>query len=240
MSVCTPQSGLLVALPEPELPSEQPELRPWSGGPRSRGAAAAVALAINALMLAALLVRPALPTAPAGTRVVHAQILAPRDEQSEQRPPSPSPSLSAPVRMRLVFDLPQVHIDIPTPEQPVSSEAPANPPAAARVDAPSSQAPAATQQLAGDLSLYCPDRRAPIYPAESRARRERGEVLLRVEIDAGGRVSDAQIARSSGFSHLDEAARRAVLGWRCQPPRLDGKSVRAIAMQLIEFLPSPH
>lgn len=44
------------------------------------------------------------------------------------------------------------------------------------------------------------------YPSAARARGEEGTVLVAFRIDGGGRVLSASLARSSGYSALDEAA----------------------------------
>jgi protein TonB len=53
----------------------------------------------------------------------------------------------------------------------------------------------------------------PIYPRRAIALRQEGTVRLRVEVDAGGLVLACAIARPSGSTLLDEAARCAVERW---------------------------
>jgi protein TonB len=89
--------------------------------------------------------------------------------------------------------------------------------------------------LASELALACSERRAPPYPSVSRRLGEAGRVVLRVELDATGRVVQAQIVDSSGFSRLDAAALAAVRNWRCKPPRRDGQAVGAVALQPFDF-----
>lgn len=69
------------------------------------------------------------------------------------------------------------------------------------------------------------DRPAPAYPRDALRRGESGEVLLRVEVDAGGVPSSVAIAHSSGSRSLDRAAQAAVRKWRFQPARRDGVPV---------------
>jgi protein TonB len=55
---------------------------------------------------------------------------------------------------------------------------------------------------------------APTYPpAEIRADHE-GVVRLRILVDEKGRPSDVQVAKSSGYPRLDDAAVRAVRRWQ--------------------------
>lgn len=89
--------------------------------------------------------------------------------------------------------------------------------------------------LASELALVCAERRAPPYPSVSRRLGEAGRVMLRVELDATGRVVQAQVVDSSGFSRLDAAALAAVRNWRCEPPRRDGRAVGAVALQPFDF-----
>lgn len=65
----------------------------------------------------------------------------------------------------------------------------------------------------------------PQYPAASLAARHQGTVMLRVRTTAEGRVASVEIAESSGYSLLDQAARTAVLGWRFLPARRNGEAV---------------
>ena len=90
--------------------------------------------------------------------------------------------------------------------------------------------------LGTELSVSCPQRRPPAYPPLSRRLGEEGKTVLRVELDAQGAISAAQVTASSGFSRLDEAALAAVKTWRCTPAQRDGQPVRAVALQPFKFL----
>jgi protein TonB len=76
---------------------------------------------------------------------------------------------------------------------------------------------------------------APRYPSQSRRLREQGLVVLRVEIDEGGRACDIQIESSSGHARLDEAAREAVARAVFRPYVEDGAPRRALVLIPIEF-----
>jgi protein TonB len=54
----------------------------------------------------------------------------------------------------------------------------------------------------------------PGYPPLSRRLGEQGIVTLNVLISTSGSVQELNIAKSSGFARLDEAASRTVQGWR--------------------------
>lgn len=87
-----------------------------------------------------------------------------------------------------------------------------------------------------ELAASCPERRPPAYPPLSRRLGEEGKVVLRVELDAEGKVGAVDVAASSGFPRLDEAARAAVKTWRCNPARRDGQPASAVASQPFRFM----
>lgn len=113
----------------------------------------------------------------------------------------------------------------PPKPAPVAEAPPAPPPK-----------PVGPVTLGSELSVVCPERTPPRYPALSRRRGEEGTVTLRVELDEEGRVSSARVATGSGFPQLDEAALSAVKTWRCAPSRRNGEPVRAVAMQPFKFV----
>lgn len=66
----------------------------------------------------------------------------------------------------------------------------------------------------------------PDYPPQSKRLGEEGATVLRLYILEDGRVGDAQIATSSGFPRLDEAAlRHAKRAWRFLPATEGGQPV---------------
>lgn len=68
---------------------------------------------------------------------------------------------------------------------------------------------------------------APAYPVLSRRRREEGTVYLQVWVGKSGNPDKIAIARSSGFSRLDEAARQTVMRWRFVPARRGNTEIDA-------------
>lgn len=69
------------------------------------------------------------------------------------------------------------------------------------------------------------DNPPPSYPRASQRLGEEGEVLLRLEIAADGRVVAVTVLESSGHARLDRAAREAVARWRFAPARRAGVAV---------------
>ncbi len=61
------------------------------------------------------------------------------------------------------------------------------------------------------------DNPAPVYPEKARLRGWEGLVILAVNVDAGGNVTQVQIENSSGHEILDQAAVKAVQNWRFKP-----------------------
>jgi len=126
---------------------------------------------------------------------------------------------------------------------PVSmTEAPTSPsPASAGPAAPElagigAQLPAGPVALSSELSLACPQRTAPSYPALSRRLNEQGVVVLQVTLNEDGTVAAARMQSSSGFVRLDDAALAAVRSWHCTAPTRNGQSVRATALQPFHFV----
>jgi protein TonB len=114
---------------------------------------------------------------------------------------------------------------LPAPPRPVPAR-----PVASLASAASSQVEGAAAD-AGN--------RPPVYPPESRARREQGIVVLRLDVDADGRVTRVEVLASSGFPRLDEAARAAAQGWRFRPARRGGRGVASSIRQRVRFTLDP-
>ena len=62
----------------------------------------------------------------------------------------------------------------------------------------------------------------PIYPETARRAGWEGRVTVRVEVSADGSPISVAIEKSSGYGVLDQAALRAVKGWRFQPRTIGG------------------
>ena len=75
----------------------------------------------------------------------------------------------------------------------------------------------------------------PHYPAEARDNGWEGRVVLHVRVNAAGRPDGVRVSRSSGFSVLDAAARRAVRRWRFRPASQAGVAVAASVLIPIRF-----
>lgn len=78
---------------------------------------------------------------------------------------------------------------------------------------------------------------APAYPARSQRRGERGEVMVQAVVGPDGRPRQVEIARSSSYRALDQAALRAVRQWRFQPAVRRGEAVAETVQIPITFSP---
>jgi len=196
-------------------------------------------LALHAIVLWGLWQHRLIPT-PGEAMTLFVNFIAP---PAPEKPPPPPPKIVKPKPVtppapRLVAETPVVaptdYVEPPPPPEPAPRiEAPAIPPAP---PAPPAPLPAGPVTLGEELSVACPERRAPDYPAISRRLGEEGTVVLRVELDQAGSVVHAEVKASSGFARLDEAALTAVKTWRCQPARRNGQPVRAVALQPFKFV----
>lgn len=110
--------------------------------------------------------------------------------------------------------------------------------------APATQAPAAPAAAAGPETGSREPRvvsaPAPDYPAAALRAGASGEVVLRIEVDAGGRPAEISVVSSSRNRDLDRAALRAVRRWRFEPALRDGQPVPGTVQQSIRFdVPPP-
>ena len=143
----------------------------------------------------------------------------------EEEPPPPPPEIDTPPPY---VPPPEISIEIPVDSGPttaisnVTSERPvaAPPPAAPKpVEKAVVKTPPSTVGRGARISQ-------PEYPPASRRAGEAGTVTLKVFVLDSGRVGEVQVAKSSGFPKLDEAAVKEVQrNWRLVPGKEDGKPV---------------
>ena len=141
--------------------------------------------------------------------------------------PKPAPVLVAEAPVTSIAE----PVAPPPPPEPVKETLPEPAPESIAV-----AKPAAPIMMSSELSLACPDRTAPNYPALSRRMREQGQVKLRVELDETGKITSSHVVESSGHKRLDEAGLEAVKNWHCNAATHNGKAVRAIALQPFDFI----
>ena len=143
----------------------------------------------------------------------------------EEEPPPPPPEIDTPPPY---VPPPEISIEIPvdtgpttaitnvTTERPVAAPPP---PAPKAVESAVVKTPPSTVGRGARISQ-------PEYPPASRRAGEAGTVTLKVFVLDSGRVGEVQVAKSSGFPKLDEAAVKEVQrNWRLVPGKEDGKPV---------------
>ena len=74
----------------------------------------------------------------------------------------------------------------------------------------------------------------PEYSEEARKAKFQGTVLLYIEVNDRGLPQNPRIIRALGMG-LDEKAIEAVMKWRFQPGRKDGKPVTVAAQVEVNF-----
>ena len=143
----------------------------------------------------------------------------------EEEPPPPPPEIDTPPPY---VPPPEISIEIPvdtgpttaitnvTTERPVAAPPP---PAPKPVEKAVVKTPPSTVGRGARISQ-------PEYPPASPRAGEAGTVTLLVFVLDTGRVGEVQVAKSSGFPKLDEAAVKEVQrNWRLVPGKEDGKPV---------------
>lgn len=75
----------------------------------------------------------------------------------------------------------------------------------------------------------------PSYPPAARRRGIEGTVVLDVLVSADGQALSVEVARSSGSSLLDEAARETIARWRFRPAMRREEAIEARATVPVQF-----
>lgn len=213
----------------------------------------AIVVGFHALLLAAILrLDPELRRAV--DPVLVSIISAPRPVET------PPPSAPPPERPRAVPRPSPAPAPAATPQPPVEvapsaaitldAAPPASPAPAAPAVAPPAPAAAAESPAAAPVPVapkpvaatpprfdaaYLNNPR-PDYPRAARRLGEHGKVVLRVFVSAQGAAEKIEIATSSGFPRLDQAARDAVDRWRFVPARRGEDAVGAWVLVPITFV----
>ncbi len=79
----------------------------------------------------------------------------------------------------------------------------------------------------------------PAYPSIARRLNEEGRVLLRVHVSAQGLPLVVNVQESSGFSRLDEAARKTVQRWSFVPAKRGSEAIPSWVDVPIQFSLNP-
>ena len=156
--------------------------------------------------------------------------------RSTPLPPPPSLRVPAPPPLELPLIAPEpspspsplvAQVVAPTPAAPAAPVAePAPVQAAVAAPAPKTIPASAVQYLVPP---------APVYSRVSARMKESGKALIRVYIDEAGMPRNVQLATSTGFARLDDAALAAVRNCRFKPYLENGVAVAGWAAIPIEF-----
>ncbi len=106
------------------------------------------------------------------------------------------------------------------------------------LETPSLQTTAIVKNTAGIENRTSPDflgNRPPAYPVEAIRKRLEGTVLLRLYIDAAGRVEQVEVAETSGHAILDQSAVKAVRSWRGRPAHRGNLRVATVELLPVHF-----
>ena len=75
----------------------------------------------------------------------------------------------------------------------------------------------------------------PVYPTESRQRKEQGLVVLGVTVNGAGHPADVWVIQSSGYTLLDQSAQTAVTRWQFVPARVGNMAISSQVQVPIRF-----
>lgn len=168
---------------------------------------------------------PPPPPGPPRPEAARPEPTPPERPSAEPAPPQPRPQPQRPTRQANPPPAPRQNPAAqPGPPQP--AEPPASQPGGGVLAQGATTAPSLDPACANP---------PPTYPAASRLRGEEGVVRIIVTIGPNGRAQGTQIIGSSGFPALDEAGRRAVLGWCFRPAQRNGEAVQGQVATNIRF-----
>ena len=80
----------------------------------------------------------------------------------------------------------------------------------------------------------------PVYPETARKRGIEGWVELAFTVTPNGQVEDVEVRNASPANVFDDAAVRAIRGWRFEPVERNGEKVAQRAMVRLRFAQSPN
>lgn len=143
--------------------------------------------------------------------------------------PKPKPKAVETVRQAAMAPQPATDSVSDVAVEPIAAAATS---ATAPTPTPTSAAPALVEARFDADYLRNP---APVYPPLSRRRGEQGKVLVLVAVTPNGLAGDVTLRESSGYPRLDEAALKAVRGWRFVPARRGDNPVAATVVVPLTF-----
>ncbi len=204
---------------------------------RQRRAVIVMLLAVHALGVVGLLNASRLRDAVVEARPMFLSVVDAPAAATPPKPLPPPPTAKAPLPPPLTLPLivPEA-APSPSPTPPVAQVSPPSPSApTAPSDSPApAPAPSLPKTIPPSAVQYLVPP-APVYSRVSARMHESGRALVRVYIDEDGLPRNVQLAASTGFSRLDEAALAAVRNCRFKPYLENGVAVAGWAAIPIEF-----
>ena len=235
--VATPTAMPRLRVVKPSADAAYRRPSPWRAS-QHRGPIVVCTIAAHlALVVALWHAKPWAPGPKSPPRIEVALIAPPAPEKPKPPPPRiQRRTLAKPQPLAVVAPLPMPQVPVPTmiptpiASMPIESpitviEAPVIevPPA----PAPKVVAPPPIEIVPPRFDAAYLDNPPPMYPSGAKRAGEEGRVLLRVLVSADGRAQTVEIAKSSGFDRLDDAAIDAVRRWRFVPARRGDANVAA-------------
>jgi protein TonB len=150
-----------------------------------------------------------------------------QQEKPKDLPPPPPPvDLKEKPPVQVIA--PDINITIPVetppPIQNVTTKAPPAPPPPPRAVAPGTPIKPISMP---DVHDY--------YPEQARRDGQEGRAQVKVCVGANGKITSADVATSSGFPSLDEAATKVAKAAKFKPATTEGKPVDSCAVLPVKF-----
>ena len=143
---------------------------------------------------------------------------APMPEPAPVEQPKPAPK-PAPEKPPVAPPKPK------TPSPPAKPKPPVSKPSAPVTGSATGTANATGKKSGPTTAVRVRSNPSPAYPPAARQAHQEGTVTVDVEVNAAGLPTSVNLARSSGFPALDQAAIAAVRRWRFEPAQAAGIAV---------------
>jgi protein TonB len=146
-------------------------------------------------------------------------------EKVKELPPPPPP-VDLKERPPIQVVAPEVSITIPVETAPITVPKPAPPPPPVVVRPPPPGTPVQVT-FRPDISNY--------YPEAARREGQEGRAIIKICVNQLGKIDSADVATSSGFPELDEAAIKVAKAYRFKPATSEGKAVSSCPTLPVKF-----
>jgi protein TonB len=140
--------------------------------------------------------------------------------------PPPPPPVDLKERPPIQVVAPEVSITIPVETAPITVVKPPPPPAPVVVRPPPPGTPVQVT-FRPDISNY--------YPEAARREGQEGRAIIKICVNQQGKIDSADVATSSGFPELDEAAIKVAKAYRFKPATSEGKPVSSCPTLPVKF-----